>query len=96
MSKTEYENISARIRQLPAKQAMAMQYNFTVTASEVTPNAQGRFVIPPALRKIAKIEGEALVLGMDTRIEIWSKEVYDEFMLSQQPVLDEALENFVF
>ena len=52
MSKTEYENISARIRQLPAKQAMAMQYNFTVTASEVTPNAQGRFVIPPALRKI--------------------------------------------
>lgn len=33
---------------------------------------------------------------MDTRIEIWSKEVYDEFMLSQQPVLDEALENFVF
>ena len=94
MSKTEYENISARIRQLPAKQAMAMQYNFTVTASEVTPNAQGRFVIPPALRKIAKIEGEALVLGMDTRIEIWSKEVYDEFMLSQQPVLDEALENF--
>ena len=96
MSKAEYENISARIRQLPAKQAMAMQYNFTVTASEVTPNAQGRFVIPPALRKIAKIEGEALVLGMDTRIEIWSKEVYDEFMLSQQPVLDEALENFVF
>ena len=96
MSKTEYENISARIRQLPAKQAMAMQYNFTVTASEVTPNAQGRFVIPPALRKIAKIEGEALVLGMDTRIEIWSREVYDEFMLSQQPVLEEALENFVF
>ena len=80
MSKTEYE----------------MQYNFTVTASDVTPNAQGRFVIPPALRKIAKIEGEALVLGMDTRIEIWSKEVYDEFMLSQQPVIDEALEHFVF
>ena len=95
MSREEYENVSARIRELPARQAMAMQYTFTVTATEVTPNAQGRFVIPPALRTRAGIEGEALVLGMDSRIEIWSREVYDEFMLSQQPVFDEALEHLV-
>lgn len=94
MSHAEYEKISARIRELPAKQALAMQYHFTVTATEVTPNAQGRIVIPPALRKRAGLDSEALVLGMDTRIEIWSSEVYDEFMASQQDVLEEAMLGF--
>ena len=94
MSKAEYERISAGIMELPAQQAMAMQYVFNVTAVEVTPNAQGRIVIPPALRKRAKLDSEALVLGMNRRIEIWSSEVYEEFMQSQLDIAAEAMLNF--
>ena len=94
MSKSEYERISAGIMELPAQQAMAMQYVFNVTAVEGTPNAQGRSVIPPALRKRAKLDSEALVLGMNKRIEIWSSEVYEEFMQSQLDIAAEAMLNF--
>ena len=94
MSKSEYERISAGIMELPAQQAIAMQYVLNVTAVEVTPNAQGRIVIPPALRKRAKLDSEALVLGMNKRIEIWSSEVYEEFMQSQLDIAAEAMLNF--
>ncbi|MER2079955.1 MAG: division/cell wall cluster transcriptional repressor MraZ [Ruminococcus sp.] len=94
MSKEEYESLSARIMELPAQQAMAMQYIFNVTAVEVTPNAQGRIVIPPALRKRAKLDSEALVLGMNRRIEIWSSEVYEEFLQSQIDIAAGAMLNF--
>ena len=94
MSKEEYESLSARIMELPAQQAMAMQYIFNVTAVEVTTNAQGRIVIPPALRKRAKLDSEALVLGMNRRIEIWSSEVYEEFLQSQIDIAAGAMLNF--
>ena len=61
---------------------------------EVTPNAQGRIVIPPALRKRAKLDSEALVLGMNRRIEIWSSEVYEEFLQSQIDIAAGAMLNF--
>lgn len=95
MSKEEYQKISDRIRQLPMRQSTAMRYIFNVTAEEVTPNAQGRIVIPPALRKKAMLDSKAKVLGVDTRIEIWSSEVYDEFMETQQPIVDETMLDFV-
>ena len=34
-------------------------------------DAQGRVVLPPELRRYAGIEREAIVVGMNTYIEIW-------------------------
>ena len=70
---------------------MALQYVFTASAVEVTPNAQGRVIIPQTLRDFAGLEGEALVIGMNTRLEIWSKKKFDSFMASQNDVISEAL-----
>ena len=48
-------------------------------------------MIPQSLRKAAELEDEAVVLGMDTRIEIWNKSKYDEFSGSNKDVLGEAV-----
>ena len=50
--------------------------------------------VQAALRKRAKLDSEALVLGMNRRIEIWSSEVYEEFMQSQLDIAAEAMLNF--
>ena len=91
LSKARFEEISQKIQALPADKAMALQYVFTATAVEVTPNAQGRVIIPQTLREFASLEGEALVIGMNTRLEIWSKARFDRFMRSQDEVIGEAL-----
>ena len=62
-------------------------------ATEVSANAQGRVQIPQALRDSANLKKDLVVLGMDTRVEVWDKEVYDAFMQKQmQESYDDALE----
>lgn len=91
MSIDEFNSISAKIQELPADKAMALQYTFTATAVEVSPNAQGRVIIPQTLREFAEIESDALVIGMNKRVEIWSKAKFDEYLSAQQDTVAEAL-----
>ena len=91
MSAEQFASISERIRELPADKAMALQYTFTATAVEVTPNASGRVMLPQALREFAGIEGDALVIGMNNRIEIWSGKRFEQFIESQKETIAEAL-----
>ncbi len=91
LSKEQFDSISEKIHSLPMNKAMALQYIFTASAVEVTPNAQGRVIIPQALREYAELEGDALVIGMDKRVEIWNKQKFNSFIASQDDVIDEAL-----
>jgi MraZ protein len=91
MSAQQFDSISSKIMELPADKAMVLQYTFSATAVEVSPNAQGRVIIPQTLREFAGIEGDALVIGMNNRIEIWSKQKFDEYMASQHGNIIEAL-----
>ena len=91
MSKQQFDAISARIAALPADKAMALQYTFTATAVEVAPNASGRIMLPQPLRDFAGIEGDALVIGMNNRVEIWSGKRFEEFIGSQRDTIAEAL-----
>lgn len=96
MSAEQFERITKHIMELPAGQAMTLQYAFTATASEVSPNASGRIMIPQSLREFAGLDGEALVLGMVNRIEIWNKSKYEAFSESHRGDFDGALGSLVF
>lgn len=73
MSIDEFNSISAKIQELPADKAMALQYTFTATAVEVSPNAQGRVIIPQTLREFAEIESDALVIGMNKELRFGAR-----------------------
>ena len=91
MSTEQFNSISAKILELPADKAMALQYTFTATAVEVSPNSSGRVMLPQTLREFAGIESDALVIGMNNRIEIWSGKRFEEFIDSQKDTIAEAL-----
>lgn len=93
MSVDEFNRLRDQIRQLPANKALALQYILLSAATLVSPNSQGRIQLPQKLREDSSIEGEAVVVGMDTRIEVWNKDKFDEFMAVQkQEFLADALE----
>lgn len=48
-------------------------------ASECELDKQGRMVIPSYLLKYAEIESNVIILGLSNKIEIWSKEVYENY-----------------
>lgn len=93
LSTEQFDHLREQIRQLPADKALSLQYIMIAPSVEVTPNSQGRISIPQSLREEAGIDKEAVVLGMDTRIEIWDKANYDQFIKKQkEEVLADALE----
>lgn len=92
MSAEDYKSINEQISALPMHKARLLQYTFAATASEVTPNAQGRIMIPQPLRDYAGIEDEAIVIGMYDHLEIWNREKYEEYRASNSGDFSEALE----
>ena len=48
-------------------------------ASECSLDNQGRILIPPTLREFAGLQKDVAVLGIRNKIEIWSKDKWDEF-----------------
>lgn len=52
---------------------------FTKSLRLVELDTQGRLVVPPELKAFAKIKKDIKICGAGSRIEIWSKEVYDEY-----------------
>ena len=91
MSVEEFNRLKDQIRELPAKSALALQYVLLSAATLVSPNSQGRIQLPQKLREDSAIEGEAGVVGMDTRIEVWNKERFDRFIDDKKKDLDDAL-----
>lgn len=62
----------------------------TANAVEVTPDKQGRILIPERLRSGAGLQGEALLIGALDKIEIWSPPRFDEVVGETQGDLGDA------
>ena len=68
--------LAEKVAALPLTDADARNFRRLVfaEAADLALDSQGRILIPPDLRRYAGIEREALVVGVDTSIEIWSPE----------------------
>jgi MraZ protein len=80
-----WESIEARLGALPSTNPAKRKF-LEVTAyygSEVEPDAQGRFVIPPILREAAQLTGEVAVLGQMDHIALWSKGAFERRLVSE-------------
>ncbi len=57
-------------------------------------DGQGRVILPPELRAhalIGKDDKELVICGAVTRIEIWSKKVYDEYFANEEEDFDAGI-----
>ena len=48
-------------------------------ATNVSLDSKGRFVIPDYLRRFAKIKTEAVFLGLSRYVELWDKQIWEEY-----------------
>jgi MraZ protein len=87
-----WEDIEARLASVPGTNPAKRRF-LEVTAyygSEVEPDAQGRFVIPPILRESAHLVGEVAILGQMDHLAIWNREAF-EGRLAAEPLTTEDL-----
>lgn len=77
----EWEKLEEKLKNLPLtdKNARAFVRFFFSGACEIELDKQSRGLIPQNLKEYAKIEKDIVSIGVLTRIEIWSKESWNEY-----------------
>ena len=59
------------------------------SVAEVKPDGQGRMGVPPHLREFAGIDKDAVLLGVDDHLELWSKDAWRAFQIKQDAAYKE-------
>lgn len=80
-SKEEWTNFENKTKSLPLtnKDARAFVRFFFSGAVECEIDKQGRILIPPVLRDYATLTKDLVVIGVSSRVEIWSQEKWDNY-----------------
>lgn len=92
----EWKRLEEKTKQLKLTSKKARQFEriFYAPAREVEFDKQGRFVIPQNLREYADIKDDATIIGVSSRIEIWDKNKYIEYINSSQMDYENIVEDF--
>ena len=88
----EWSRMEARLQQIPsmnpARQKLLSRVNYY--GAMATMDAQGRVLVPQLLRDGAKLEGEVVVMGQMTHLEIWNHDVFRS-RLDSSPLTEDDL-----
>ena len=64
-------------------------------AFEAVCDKQGRVVMPQYLKEHSQIKNTVVLVGVSNRIEIWAKEIWDDYKEKSQAIFEETAENLI-
>jgi MraZ protein len=78
---SEWATLEEKLKKLPltSKNARAFVRFFFSGANEMETDKQGRALIPQSLLEYATVKKEIVSIGVSNRVEIWSKESWEEY-----------------
>lgn len=94
---SEWKEIEQKLKALPLtkKDARAFTRFFFSGATESEIDKQGRTNIPTPLLQYAKLDKECVILGVSNRIEIWSKQIWEDYFNESEESFAEIAENMI-
>lgn len=80
-SQNEWSVLEEKLKILPltSKEARAFVRFFFSGATECETDKQGRILLPSNLREHAGLDKDVIIIGVSTRVEIWSKERWENY-----------------
>lgn len=90
----EWRVVEGRFKQIPFTKGEGRKFNrlFFSGAAEVVIDQLGRFLVPKTLIEFADIKQDVVMVGISTRIEIWSKTRWREFFEDSRSSFEEVAE----
>lgn len=93
-SNTEWTNIINKYKELPdSKDKRSFMRVFLSGATVCEYDKQGRINIPQSLIDYANLTKECIIVGVFDRLEIWSKENWDNFIKNNSANLSDIADN---
>lgn len=93
----EWKVLEQKLKSLPLMKSDARAFTrfFFSGATECELDKQGRVNIPGNLRDHAKLDASAVVIGVSNRVEVWSKEIWEQYAQSSEESFNEIAEKLV-
>ena len=90
----EFERITAKLRAGPVTEKSVRDYSrvFFASAFDQVPDKQGRVTIPQGLRDYAGLQRDCVVIGANTRLEIWEEAAWTAYLNDQEEAFSTASE----
>ena len=90
----EFARLTEQLGRAPVTSKAARDYSRVLFAgaSDEIPDRQGRITVPPALRAYAGLTRECVVIGQNTRVEIWDAQTWETYLTEQEPAFAELSE----
>jgi MraZ protein len=78
----EFSRITDLLRTAPVTQRSVRDYSrvFFASASHEVPDGQGRITVPPPLREYAGLAKDCVVIGANTRVEVWDAQAWQSYL----------------
>jgi MraZ protein len=83
---TEFARIADSLRTAPVTQKGPRDFMRVLYAgaSDEVPDKQGRVTVPPALRAYAGLDRDCVVIGANSRVEVWDAVAWDSYLTAQE------------
>jgi len=90
----EFLEITQTLKQAPVTAKSARDYMRVMFAGahDEIPDRQGRITIPQGLRTYAGLEKECVVIGANTRVEIWDNKSWNAYLADREKGFAEVSE----
>jgi MraZ protein len=92
--RNEFARITDALRTAPVTAKSVRDYSRVLfaSASDEIPDKQGRITVPAALRGYAGLQRDCVVIGANTRLEIWDTQAWETYLAGQEDSFAEAAE----
>jgi len=90
----EFSRVAEQLRAAPMTHKAARAYSrvFFASAHDEVPDRQGRITIPAHLREYAGLDRDCVVIGASTRVEIWDRQAWDDYLTESEEAFAEVEE----
>jgi MraZ protein len=90
----EFTRLTELLRVAPVTDRRVRNYSrvFFASASQEIPDGQGRITVPQQLRQYAGLEKDCVVIGANTRVEIWDATAWQDYLAGTEQGFSDAEE----
>ncbi|OEF96082.1 division/cell wall cluster transcriptional repressor MraZ [Desulfuribacillus alkaliarsenatis] len=94
---SEWELLEQKLKALPftKKDVRAFTRFLLSGAIEAEADKQGRVLLPNNLRDFAEIDKECVIIGVSSRVEIWSKDKWNNYYQTADSTFEDIAETIV-
>lgn len=91
---SEWRTVESRFKQIPFTKAEGRKFNrmFFSGATEVGVDSLGRILVPKPLKEFAGIKEDVMIVGVSSRMEVWSLERWQAFYETSKQSFEEVAE----